>query len=192
MLEAQRRALEIRNRLRNPENGNQSSEIAVLPTALWGRQKNVMRQEIERQTAEADARRQSAVADAIKASQAADKLFTALADRAQAVSIARKLVEDEGARPPSMTAIFKAVCDHYRVTLVDLCANRRTKEIVLPRQVAMYLCKKLTLNSLPQIGARLGGRDHTTVLHGIRKIEWMVDNDPDFTDLVPIKQALGV
>ena len=64
-----------------------------------------------------------------------------------------------------------AVCRHYRISRHDMISGRRTANIVFPRQVAYYLSKKLTLRSLPEIGRRFGGKDHTTVLHGIRKIE---------------------
>ena len=56
-------------------------------------------------------------------------------------------------------------------------SSRRTANVVRPRQVAMYLAKTLTLRSLPEIGRRFGGRDHTTVLHAVRKIENLVHND---------------
>jgi hypothetical protein len=69
---------------------------------------------------------------------------------------------------PSIRDIQKAVCKHYDVTLIDMLSRRRTAIIVKPRQVAMFLGKKLTLHSLPQIGRRFGGRDHTTVLHAVR------------------------
>jgi chromosomal replication initiator protein len=56
-------------------------------------------------------------------------------------------------------------------------SSRRTANVVRPRQVAMYLAKILTLRSLPEIGRRFGGRDHTTVLHAVRKIETLAGND---------------
>ena len=59
----------------------------------------------------------------------------------------------------------------------DLLSSRRTANVVRPRQVAMYLAKTLTLRSLPEIGRRFGGRDHTTVLHAVRKIENLVNTD---------------
>lgn len=71
---------------------------------------------------------------------------------------------------PSIREIQKAVCKHYGVEMADILSPRRMAKIVRPRQVAMYLCKTLTPHSLPQIGRRFGGRDHTTVLHAVRKI----------------------
>ena len=67
--------------------------------------------------------------------------------------------------------IMKFVSRHYNVTRTDLLSARRTRTIVRPRQIAMYLAKTMTPRSLPEIGRRFGGRDHTTVLHAVRKIE---------------------
>lgn len=65
----------------------------------------------------------------------------------------------------------------YNVSRSDLLSQRRTANVVRPRQVAMYLAKILTLRSLPEIGRRFGGRDHTTVLHAVRKIETLIGTD---------------
>lgn len=73
--------------------------------------------------------------------------------------------------------IQRIVARHYNVSKQDLLSSRRTRVIVKPRQIAMYLAKMMTPRSLPEIGRRFGGRDHTTVLHAVRKIEGMVDND---------------
>ena len=67
--------------------------------------------------------------------------------------------------------IQKLVASHYSVSRADILSSRRTATVVKPRQIAMYLSKALTLRSLPEIGRRFGGRDHTTVLHAVRKIE---------------------
>lgn len=72
--------------------------------------------------------------------------------------------------PPTIDLIQRTVARHYGVTKHDMLSERRTANVVLPRQIAMYLCKRLTPRSLPEVGRRFGGRDHTTVLHGIRKI----------------------
>jgi chromosomal replication initiator protein len=73
--------------------------------------------------------------------------------------------------------IQRVVARRYNVSRSDLLSSRRTANVVRPRQVAMYLAKTLTLRSLPEIGRRFGGRDHTTVLHAVRKIEGLVGND---------------
>ncbi len=73
--------------------------------------------------------------------------------------------------------IQRVVARHYNVPRSDLLSNRRTRIIVKPRQVAMYLAKMMTPRSLPEIGRRFGGRDHTTVLHAVRKIEGQMGGD---------------
>jgi chromosomal replication initiator protein len=73
--------------------------------------------------------------------------------------------------------IQRVVARQYNVSRADLLSSRRTANVVRPRQVAMYLAKVLTLRSLPEIGRRFGGRDHTTVLHAVRKIETLASND---------------
>ncbi len=73
--------------------------------------------------------------------------------------------------------IQRVVARQYNVSRADLLSSRRTANVVRPRQVAMYLAKILTLRSLPEIGRRFGGRDHTTVLHAVRKIENLAGTD---------------
>jgi chromosomal replication initiator protein len=78
--------------------------------------------------------------------------------------------------------IQRVVARQYNVSRADLLSSRRTANVVRPRQVAMYLAKILTLRSLPEIGRRFGGRDHTTVLHAVRKIEALVGNDTSLAE----------
>ena len=78
---------------------------------------------------------------------------------------------------PSVEEIIAACSRHYRVSRIDIKSQRRTANIVRPRQVAMYLARHLTLRSLPDIARRIGGRDHTTAISGIRKIERLVRTD---------------
>ncbi len=73
--------------------------------------------------------------------------------------------------------IQRIVARHYNVSKTELLSNRRTRTIVKPRQIAMYLAKIMTPRSLPEIGRRFGGRDHTTVLHAVRKIEGISEGD---------------
>ncbi len=73
--------------------------------------------------------------------------------------------------------IQKTVADHFSLKQADLLSERRTRAIARPRQIAMYLCKQHTTRSYPDIGRRFGGRDHTTVLHGVRKIEELMPQD---------------
>jgi chromosomal replication initiator protein len=78
--------------------------------------------------------------------------------------------------------IQRIVARQYNVSRADLLSSRRTANVVRPRQVAMYLAKVLTLRSLPEIGRRFGGRDHTTVLHAVRKIENLTNTDTSFAE----------
>ncbi|MEY8339365.1 chromosomal replication initiator protein DnaA [Lachnospiraceae bacterium 62-35] len=67
--------------------------------------------------------------------------------------------------------IIQIVAEHYGITPLDISSQKRNKEIVYPRQIVMYLCRNMTETSLQQIGKFLGGRDHTTIIHGIEKVE---------------------
>jgi chromosomal replication initiator protein len=73
--------------------------------------------------------------------------------------------------------IQKVVATHFNVSKHDLLSARRTRAIVRPRQIAMYLAKTMTPRSFPEIGKRFGGRDHTTVLHAVRKVEELAAAD---------------
>lgn len=81
-------------------------------------------------------------------------------------------------RDITVESIQKSICDFYNVKLGELKAKRRTKNIALPRQVAMYLCRKHTATSFPAIGDKFGGRDHSTVIHASRTIEKRIKDDP--------------
>lgn len=89
----------------------------------------------------------------------------------------RDLVRPQEPRRVKIEDIQRVVARQYNVSRSDLLSSRRTANVVRPRQVAMYLAKTLTLRSLPEIGRRFGGRDHTTVLHAVRKIEALQTND---------------
>jgi chromosomal replication initiator protein len=80
----------------------------------------------------------------------------------------------------SIDAIQTAVCTQFSVRLADLRSKRRTRNIAVPRQIAMYLCRKLLQSSYPAIGAIFGGRDHSTVIHAVTVIERRMKEDPGF------------
>jgi chromosomal replication initiator protein len=86
--------------------------------------------------------------------------------------------------------IQKAVARHYNVSKNELLSSRRTRAIVRPRQIAMYLAKIMTPRSYPEIGRRFGGRDHTTVLHAVRKIEEMTGKDQKLAHEVELLKRL--
>jgi chromosomal replication initiator protein len=82
-----------------------------------------------------------------------------------------------GARAISITDIIDVVTKHYNVRLSDLQSKKRSQSIALPRQICMYIARKLTRHSLEEIGGHLGGRDHTTVMHACNKIKEAESND---------------
>ena len=107
--------------------------------------------------------------------------FGSLVGRPVTLEMAQESLSDilrASDRKVTIDEIIRKVTDHYGVNLTDMLSARRTRSIARPRQVAMYLSKKLTSKSLPEIGRRFGKRDHTTVIHAVKKIEELqsVDN----------------
>ena len=98
----------------------------------------------------------------------------------------RDLIRPQEPKRVKIEDIQRIVARQYNVSRADLLSSRRTANVVRPRQVAMYLAKTLTLRSLPEIGRRFGGRDHTTVLHAVRKIENLVNNDTALAEEIEI------
>ncbi len=98
----------------------------------------------------------------------------------------RDLIRPQEPKRVKIEDIQRVVARQYNVSRSDLLSSRRTANVVRPRQVAMYLAKTLTLRSLPEIGRRFGGRDHTTVLHAVRKIEGLVGNDVALAEEIEI------
>jgi len=96
----------------------------------------------------------------------------------------KDLIRPQEPKRVKIEDIQRIVARQYNVSRSDLLSSRRTANVVRPRQVAMYLAKTLTLRSLPEIGRRFGGRDHTTVLHAVRKIEHLVGTDTALADEV--------
>ena len=94
----------------------------------------------------------------------------------------RDLVRNREPKRVKIEDIQKRVATHYNVSRADLLSSRRTAAVVMPRQIAMFLSKSLTLRSLPEIGRRFGGRDHTTVLHAVRKIDKLCETNPALKD----------
>ena len=95
-----------------------------------------------------------------------------------------------GVDPVAVEDIQRIVARHYNVSKSELLSNRRTRTIVKPRQVAMYLSKVMTPRSLPEIGRRFGGRDHTTVLHAVRKIEDLTTGDQTLAQEIELLKRL--
>ena len=87
--------------------------------------------------------------------------------------------------------IQRKVAEHYNLRMADMHSARRARNVARPRQVAMYLAKQLTARSLPEIGRKFGGRDHTTVMHAVRKVEELIEEDAQIAqDVDVVRRAL--
>jgi chromosomal replication initiator protein len=114
-----------------------------------------------------------------------EPITVALAERTLA-----DLVRNREARRVRIEDILRIVSRHYKVPRNDLLSSRRSRDVVRPRQIAMYLAKALTSRSLPEIGRRFGGRDHTTVLHSVRKVEQMMKDDGDLCQEIELLKRM--
>ena len=117
-----------------------------------------------------------------------------LTDEPVTIAVAEQIVRDlmRGAEPRRVRIddILRTVSKHYGVNRGDLLSGRRNRSIVRPRQIGMYLAKLLTSRSLPEIGRRFGNRDHTTVLHAIRKIEQLMSDDTQLREEIELLKRL--
>jgi chromosomal replication initiator protein len=113
--------------------------------------------------------------------------YSSLTEIPITISMAQQVLRDllrRQDRRISMESVQKAVADKYGIKLAQLKEKSNRKEIVQPRQVAMYLVKELTQASLPEIGRAFGGKHHTTVIHSINKIAMLRADDPDLNKLI--------
>jgi chromosomal replication initiator protein len=92
------------------------------------------------------------------------------ADSAMAEMVLKDLFPDDRDQEISVQLIMTEVADYFSLTMEDLCSPSRSRQLVTARQIAMYLARELTDLSLPRIGKAFGGRDHTTVMHAMKKI----------------------
>jgi chromosomal replication initiator protein len=124
--------------------------------------------------------------------------FSSLTGRPMTVELAQEVLKDvfpQGEMPEtSIEQIQQTVVERFGMSMQELTGDRRSQQIVYPRQVAMYLCRELTDSSLPKIGKQFGGRDHTTVIHATSKIAKLIREDRNVYELVQeltarIKQA---
>jgi len=93
-------------------------------------------------------------------------------------------------RRVTIEEIQKRVAEHFNIRLSDMHSARRARAVARPRQVAMYLAKQLTARSLPEIGRKFGGRDHTTVMHAVRKVDELRATDSSFSDDVELLRRM--
>ncbi len=120
--------------------------------------------------------------------------FASLVGREITLELAQDCLADilrASDRKITIEEIQRKVSEHYNIRLSDMIGPRRMRTLARPRQIAMYLAKQLTSRSLPEIGRRFGGRDHTTVMHGVRRIEELKTLDNQiFEDLELLRRAL--
>jgi chromosomal replication initiator protein len=113
--------------------------------------------------------------------------YALLEEKPISLGLAKQVLKDmvkETIKTISVDMVQKEVAAYYQVSLADLKNKKRHKNVVLPRQIAMYLARKLTTHSLPEIGAAFGGKDHTTVLHAFKKVE------KDFMTNLDVKKGI--
>jgi chromosomal replication initiator protein len=114
--------------------------------------------------------------------------FCSLTGRPMNEELAQDVLKDvfpQGDLPQvTIERIQEIISDRFGLSLDELCGDRRSQNIVYPRQVAMYLSRELTDSSLPKIGKQFGGRDHTTVIHATSKIARMIREDRSVYNLV--------
>ena len=99
--------------------------------------------------------------------------FGSLAGREVSLEMAQECLSDilrQSERKVTIDEIIRKVAAHYNIKINDILSARRARAVARPRQMAMYLAKNLTTKSLPEIGRKFGGRDHTTVIHAVKKI----------------------
>ena len=96
------------------------------------------------------------------------------------VEMAKKVLKDiliENSKEITVEKIQKKVAEYFQIKVIELKSSKRLKNIVFPRQVAMYICRNMTNLSYPEIGSKFGGKDHSTIIHAIKKIERMMKED---------------
>ena len=108
-------------------------------------------------------------------------------DKAITLQIAKNVLKDmlrESVKTISIEMVQKEVAAFFNIQVCDLKTKKRHKNIILPRQVAMYLARKLTTHSLPEIGGAFGGKDHTTILHAFKKMEGELNTNKELKEIV--------
>jgi chromosomal replication initiator protein len=96
----------------------------------------------------------------------------------------RNIIDNEQPETLTMERIARTVAAHFKLSLEELKSKNNSRQIAVPRQVAMYLCKKLTKHSFPEIGKEFGGKHHTTVMHSVEKIDNLTREDQNFHRVV--------
>ncbi|GAB4297167.1 MAG: chromosomal replication initiator protein DnaA [Desulfuromonadia bacterium] len=113
--------------------------------------------------------------------------YASLTGQEITLSMARENLKDiiiEKNRDITVESIQKIVAEHFRIKLSDLKSAKRIKNIIYPRQIAMFLCRELTKTSYPEIGERFGGKDHSTIIHSVKKIEKELETSAETRETV--------
>lgn len=114
--------------------------------------------------------------------------YSSLTNKEISVDLATEALKDiisnKQSKQITIDSIQEIVANYYNLRIEDFKSARRTRNVAFPRQIAMYLCRKLTDMSLPKIGEEFGGRDHTTVIHAYEKISDMLNNDESFQSTI--------
>lgn len=119
--------------------------------------------------------------------------FATLVGREITLDMAQECLADllrASDRKVTIEEIMRKVAEHYHLRMSDMTSARRARAVARPRQIAMFLAKTLTSKSLPDIGRRFGGRDHTTVMHAIKRVESLMDTDSQIAEDVELLRRM--
>ena len=106
--------------------------------------------------------------------------FSSLTGNEITLKMARDVLKDiivDKSREVTIETIQKQVADYFKIKVTELKSDKRLKAIVVPRQIAIYLCRELTKSSYPEIGEKFGGKDHSTIIHSVKKIDKLISQD---------------
>ena len=98
--------------------------------------------------------------------------------------VLKKVLRQEEKKPITVEEILKTITNHFNIKIFDIKSSKKSKNLVFPRQIAMYLSRKLTSSSFPDIGMKIGGRDHSTVIYANKKIAHLMSNDDEIRKIV--------
>ena len=122
--------------------------------------------------------------------------FASLSGNEITLDMAKEVLKNilpDRSRVLSVETIQKLVADHYNLKISDLKSPRRLKVLTVPRQIAMYLCRKHVKSSFPELGLKFGGKDHSTVVHAVQKITRLLDQDHSLkSEIVSLEKILQI
>jgi chromosomal replication initiator protein len=120
--------------------------------------------------------------------------YASLTGNEISLNMAREVLKDiivEKNKDVTIEMIQKYVADYFNIKTSDLKSEKRLKNLVIPRQIAIYLCRELTKASFPEIGDKFGGKDHSTIIHSVKKITRLLESDLELKNTIEaIKRGL--